>query len=82
MGKILGGFGRDFERDLESLGPLGSFLELFFSCLCLEWSSKGLLEASGLDFGSILRGFGWVLGGFGEDFEGSGDGFWGECWRV
>ena len=35
------------------LGPLGSSLELFFSCLYSQWSSKVVLEASGLDFGSI-----------------------------
>ena len=48
-GQVLGGIWR-------LLGPLGSFLELFFACLYLEWSSKVVLEASGLDFGSILGG--------------------------
>ena len=82
MGSIWEGLGEILGRIWSLLGPLGSFLELFFSCLCLEWSSKGLLEASGLHFGSNLGGFGRVLGGFGEDFEGFWDGFWGEFWRV
>ena len=48
------------------LGPPGEFWSLFFPCLHLEWSSKVLLEASGLDFGAILRGLGEILGGFWE----------------
>ena len=67
LGEVLGGIWR-------LLGPLGSFLEAFFSCWYLEWFSKVVLEASGLDFGSILQGLGWILGrfgeGFGQDFEG------------
>ena len=59
LGEVLGGIWR-------LLGPLGSFLELFFSCLYLQWSSKVVLEASGLDFGSILEGLGRILGRFGE----------------
>ena len=61
LGEVLGGIWR-------LLGPLGSSLELFFSCLYLQWSSKVVLEASGLDFGSILGCFGRILGGFGECF--------------
>ena len=68
LGKLLGGIWR-------LLGPLGSFLELFFSCLCLQWSSKVVLEASGLDFGSILKGLGRVLGGVGEGFGRDFDAF-------
>ena len=60
------------------MGPFGSFLELFFSCLYLQWSSKVVLEASGLDFGSILEGLGRILGGFGEGFGGG----LGVVWRV
>ena len=48
-------------------GPWG-FLAIFFSCLYLEWSSKVLLEPSGLDFGSILMDFGKILGRFWEGF--------------
>ena len=58
-------FGRGLGRDL---GPLGSFWGLFFSHLYLEWSSKVLLEAPRLDFGSILGCLGRILGGFGECF--------------
>ena len=59
LGEVLGGICR-------LLGPLGSSLELFFSCLYLQWSSKVVLEASGLDFGSIVEGLGRILGRFGE----------------
>ena len=48
------------------MGPLGSFLGLFFPCLFLEWLLKVLLEAIGLDFGSILEGLGLHLGGLGR----------------
>ena len=58
------------------LGPLGPFWCLFFSCLYLEWSSKVLLEASGLDFVSILKGLGWILGGFGVVLGMDFRGFW------
>ena len=42
------------------------FFGVIFSWLYLGWSSKGLLEASGLDFGLILGGLEGILGGFGE----------------
>ena len=61
FGKVLGGF-------WSLLGPLGLFWALFFSCLYLEWSSKVLLEPSGLDFGSILMDFGRIWAGFWKDF--------------
>ena len=65
LGRILGrfwdGLGRVWCR---LLGLLGLFWKLFFSFLYLEWSSKVLLEASGLDFGSVLMGLGRILGGF------------------
>ena len=63
LGEVLGGI-------WSLLEPLGVFWGLFFSCLYLEWSSKVLLKASGLDFGSILVGLGRILGGFGEDLGG------------
>ena len=44
--------------------------------LAFGWSSKGLLEASGLDFGSILGDLEWILGGFGEGFGRDFGGFW------
>ena len=55
-------FGRVLGRDLE---PLGVFWDLFFPCLHLDWSSKVLLEASGLDFCMIFKGLKQILGGFG-----------------
>ena len=65
--------GLDLERFWEGfwrlLGPLGLFLGIFFSWLYLEWSSKALLEASGLDFDSIFRGLGGILWGFWVGFE-------------
>ena len=54
------------------MGLLGSFWKLFFSCLYVEWSSKVLLELSGLDFGSILMDFGRILGGFWKVLGGFG----------
>ena len=72
LGLHLAGFGGGFGRHLKLLGPLGSILEIFFSCLYLQWSSKVVLEASGLDFGSILGCFGKILGGFGRGFGGQG----------
>ena len=69
LGEVLGGIWR-------LLGPLGSSLELFFSCLYLQWSSKVVLEASGLDFGSILGCFGRILEGFGECSWRDVRGFW------
>ena len=68
MGSVWEDFEDVWEGIWSLLGPLGLFRGLFFSCLYLEWSSKVLLEASGLDFGSILIGFGRILGGFGEGF--------------
>ena len=64
----MGGFGEGFGRGLEALGAFWVVLEALFSFLYLEWFSKVLLEASGLDFGSILMGFGRILGRFGQDF--------------
>ena len=61
------GFGKVLGRFWSLLGPLGLFWKLFFSCLYLEWSLKVLLEASGLDFRSILKDLGRILGGFGKD---------------
>ena len=52
------------------LGSLGPFLALTFSCLFLEWSSKVLLEASGLDSGAIVKVFGRLLGMFWEEIGG------------
>ena len=55
-------------------GPLGLFWSLFFPCLHLELAFgvvfKVLLEASGLDAGSILRGLGRILGGVWEGLRG------------
>ena len=73
LGEVLGGIWR-------LLGPLGSFLELFFSCLYLGWSSKVVLEASGLDFGSIFGCLERILGGFGEGFGRDVRGFWLILW--
>ena len=77
---VLGGswlpFGRGFGRRFEPLGDSGPFFWHFFSCLYLEWSSKVLLEASGLDLGSISRGLGRILGGFWMDFERKFGGIW------
>ena len=67
---ILWGFGEGFGRVWEgfggSLAILGLFFGFVFSCLYEECSLEGLLEASGLDFGSISRGLGGVWGGFGR----------------
>jgi len=71
----LGGFGRGFGRDLEALGASWVVFGAFFSCLYLQWSSKVVLEASGLDFGSILEGLGRILGRFGEGFGRDFDAF-------
>ena len=66
LGLHLAGFGGGFGRHLKLLGPLGSILEVFFSCLYLGCSSKVVLEASGVDFGLILEGLERLEGGFGE----------------
>ena len=59
---------------LESFwGPLKPFFGVIFSCLYWGWSSERLLEASGLDFSSILWGLDGIWGGFREGF---GEGFW------
>ena len=68
LGLTWEGFGEVLGRFWSLLGPLGLFWELFFSCLYLEWSLKVLLEASGLDFRSILKGLGRILGGVWEVF--------------
>ena len=68
LGRVLGGVWRFW-------GPLRTFFGVIFSCLYLGWSSKGLLEASGLDFGSILGGLEWILGGFGRVLGGFWEGF-------
>ena len=59
---------------MEPLGDSEQFFWHFVSCLYLEWSSKVLLEASGLDLGSISRGFG-------KDFGRVLHGFWEEISR-
>ena len=64
MGEFWGGFG----RVLEPLGASCAVLGAVFFMLVLEWSSKVLLEASGLDFKSILKGLGKILGGGWEVF--------------
>ena len=61
---------------MEPLGDSGQFFWHFVSCLYLEWSSKVLLEASGLDFGSISKGLGRILGGFCMDFGRKFGGIW------
>ena len=69
MGRVLGGVWRLWE-------PLRPFFGVIFSCLYLGWSSIGLLEASGLDFGSILGGLEGIWGGFGKGFGRDFRGFW------
>ena len=61
FGRVWGKFWEGFGG---SWGFLGCFGSSFFSCLYLEWFSKVLLEASGLDFGPILMDFGGILGRF------------------
>ena len=65
FGRVRGKFWEGFGS---SWGFLGCFGNSFFSCLYVEWSSKVLLEPSGLDFGSILMDFGMILGRFWEGF--------------
>ena len=68
-----------FGRGLKALAALLGCLEPLFSMLEFGVVFKVLLEASGLDAGSILRGLGRILGGFWEGlggiFERSGR-FW------
>ena len=63
LGRVLGGVWRLW-------GALRPFFGVIFSCLYLGWSSIGLLEASGLDFGSILGGLEGILGGLGRVLAG------------
>ena len=58
------GLGRVWEGIWRFLGALKPIFGVVFLRLYLGWFSKGLLEASGLDFGSILGGFEWIMGGF------------------
>ena len=71
---ILAGFGGFWEGFGGSWRLLGHFLASFFGALTCN-TPKGLLEAPGIDFGSILKGLarvlGWVLGGFLGEFLGS-----------
>ena len=73
-------FGRGLGRVLGEVWrlwrPRGSFFGIVFSCLYLGWFWQVVLEASGLDFGSILGCFGRILGGFGEGLGGNVRGFW------
>ena len=75
---ILAGFGEGFGRVLEGvwrvLASLGSLFGVFFWWLYWECSPKGVLEAPGLDFGSIFMGLGGVWGRFWEGF--------GKVWKV
>ena len=76
LGRVLGGVWKLW-------GPLRQFFGVIFACLYLEWSSKGLLEASGLDFGWISMGLGGILGGFWEGFLrilGDSVLFWATLW--
>ena len=76
-------FGRGLGRVLGEVWrlwrPSWAVLEPLFSMLAFGVVFKVLLEASGLDAGSILRGLGRILGGFWEGlggiFERSGR-FW------
>ena len=66
------GLGRVSAGVWRPVGSLKTFLGVIFSCLYWGWSSEGLLEASGLDFGSIFWGLDGIWGGF---REGLGEGF-------
>ena len=61
MGWVLGGGWRLLE-------PLRPFFDVIFVWLHLGWFSNCLLEASGLDFDSILADLEGILGGFGGGF--------------
>ena len=52
------------------MAPLGPLFGVIFGGLYAERSPKGLLEASGPHFGSVLKGLGGVWGGFWDRFEG------------
>ena len=62
------GLGRVLGRVWRLWGVLRPFLVVILSCLYLGWSSIGLLEASGLDFGSILGGLERIFSGFWQRF--------------
>ena len=69
LGRILGGFWEGFGGSWRLLAHFwASFFGIRFWCFYLQCSPKGLLEAPGIDFGSILKGLarvlGWVLGRF------------------
>ena len=61
FGRVLGGVWSLSSVSWGTFGPI-------FGCLYFECSPKGVLEAPGLDFGSILKGLGGVWGGFWEGF--------------
>ena len=67
-------FGRGLGRVLGEVWrlwrPSWAVLESLFSMLAFGVVFKVLLEASGLDAGSILRGLGRILGGFWEGLRG------------
>ena len=63
------GLGRVWGGVWSLCGALRPFFGVIFSCLYMEWSSIGLLEASGLDFGSILGGLEGILEGWGRFWE-------------
>ena len=73
------GFGEGFGKDSKPFELSWTVLASLFSMLAFGVVFKVLLEASGLDVGSILRGLGRILGGFWEGlggiFERSGR-FW------
>ena len=73
-------FGRGLGRVLGEVWrlwrPRGSIFGIVFSCLYLGWTSKALLEGSGLDFASILGGLGGILGGIWPGFDSDFKGFW------
>ena len=70
------GLGRGLGVVWSLWGPFESFSNVVCSCLYLGWSSKVVLEASGFDFVSILRGLERILNGLervlGGMFEDSG----------